>query len=202
MSLARALAGSPMKLGHVAAPRREHDFYATADAEVTRALLASPAGYRLRAYGRVREPACGAGDMARVLIAGGLNVVSTDLIDRGYGEGGVDFLDDTDPRGCRALVTNPPFTLAGRKNGQAAFLRHADALGFEFVAMFAKSQFWHASSRLDLWAHWQPAAVYPLTWRPDFTGQGSPTMDCLWIVWDRAHAGATLYQPLAKPEAA
>ena len=28
-----------------------------------------------------------------------------------------------------------------------------------------------------------PKAVHPLTFRPDFSGEGRPTMDCCWCVW-------------------
>src|ERR1700759_147425 len=41
---------------------------------------------------RVWEPACGDGGIARPLERGGFRVVGTDLVDRGYGFGGVDFL--------------------------------------------------------------------------------------------------------------
>lgn len=58
---------------------------------------------------RVWEPACGPGRLSRVLIAAGIQVVSTDLMAWGYGRAGVDFL-----RSRRLLapviVTNPPFS--------------------------------------------------------------------------------------------
>ena len=181
-------------------PRHKSDFYPTVDNDVTKAFLASPKGVEMikRCY-IVREPACGRGNMSTALEAVDLTVISTDLEDYGYGDVGIDFMTDTDPRGCQAMVTNPPFTLPGRKNGQVAFLEKSVELGYEFVAMFAKTQFWNASTRLKAWDMWTPAAVYPLTWRPDFTGAGAPTMDCCWIVWDRNHSGPCEYLPLRKP---
>ena len=53
--------------------------------------------------GTIWEPACGQGDMSRV------------LIDRGYGEGGVDFLkDDQISKFGKVdnIITNPPFKIA------------------------------------------------------------------------------------------
>lgn len=193
MSLGVAIAGSGPK------ERKENDNYQTGDTDVTRAFLNSEKGQYLLSSGmRVREPACGKGYMSNVLLEAGLDVVSTDLIDRGFGEV-IDWLEETDSRGCKSLVTNPPFTIKGVGNGQSLFLEKAISLDFEFVAMFAKIQFWNASSRLKLWDLWKPAAVYPLTWRPDFTGQGSPTMDCMWVVWDRNHQGDCVFEPLVKP---
>ena len=85
--------------------RQEKDFYPT-PAWVTEALLrqrcACPTG--------IWEPCCGDGAMARVLEAHGHHVVATDLVDRGYGEGGRDFLMETRlPDGVTAIVTNPPY---------------------------------------------------------------------------------------------
>jgi hypothetical protein len=48
--------------------------------------------------------------MAQVLEARGHRVVGTDLVDRGYGEAGRDFLAETHlPEGVTAIVTNPPY---------------------------------------------------------------------------------------------
>lgn len=45
------------------------------------------------------ECACGEEHIAKVLESNGYHVVSTDLIDRGYGTGGIDFLKQTENRG-------------------------------------------------------------------------------------------------------
>ena len=59
--------------------------------------------------------------MAQVLEAHGHHVVGTDLVDRGYGEAGRDFLAETRlPEGITAIVTNPPY---GRR--LFAFVDHA-----------------------------------------------------------------------------
>lgn len=58
------------------------------------------------------EPACGAGHIARLLDGG--EVVATDLVYRGYGVGGVDFLaEDYGQASSRfhTVITNPPFSL-------------------------------------------------------------------------------------------
>ena len=84
-------------------PRRAaHDFYPTPP-EATRALLSVEVF-----HGTVWEPACGDGAIAKVLHAEGYDVVSTDLIDRGYGTGNIDFLQEKQPR-ARNIITNPPY---------------------------------------------------------------------------------------------
>ena len=68
--------------------RQVDDFYPT-HPTITQMLLD-----REELDGNIWEPACGRGDMSQVFIDRGYDVLSTDLIDRGYGEGGIDFLQD------------------------------------------------------------------------------------------------------------
>jgi len=69
--------------------RNAADFYATPP-ECTVALLKNY--QRLFEGSRVWEPACGDGAISKVLEDHRLDVISTDLHDRGYGEGGMNFL--------------------------------------------------------------------------------------------------------------
>src|SRR5277367_1987283 len=57
--------------------------------------------------GDIWECACGNGAMSEVLGVPGNHVISTDLFDRGFGEGGVDFLEAA--RRAPNIVTNPPY---------------------------------------------------------------------------------------------
>ena len=95
--------------------RQPQDFYATPP-EVTKALVRW-----VRLPSGIWEPFCGNGAISQVLEEQGHSVVSTDLVDRGYGEGGRDFmLEDRMPEGKTAIVTNPPY---GR--GLHRFVDHA-----------------------------------------------------------------------------
>lgn len=60
------------------------------------------------------EPCAGRGHLSEALITFGHKVVSTDLINRGYGIGGVDFLKPTlyDSLPFDAIITNPPYSHA------------------------------------------------------------------------------------------
>ena len=130
--------------------------------------------------------------MANVLEGYGYDVISTDLVDRGFEDmlGEFNFLDVLRPhQPCDAIITNPPFNLASK------FI--SKALSFTpIVAMLLKSQFWHAARRLPLFEKHPPSRVLPLTWRLDFTGGGAPTMDCTWFVWG---VEGIPFKPLSKP---
>ena len=80
----------------------------------------------------VHEPACGDGAMAKVIEMYGRIVLATDLVDRGYGVGGVDYLSH--PPLAGSVITNPPFSLKNwggdeAKEALAGFLDDAGALG-------------------------------------------------------------------------
>jgi len=178
--------------------REPNDWYRT-PVEATRALIIAE-GARFKGR-RIWEPSCGDGAMAVPLIQEGYRVLATDLIDRGYGTGGVDFMtnDLTERARLDAIVTNPPYKIA------APYIERALSLpGVTYVAMLLRCNFWHASSRRDLFAAWPPAVVYALTWRLDFTDKGSPTGDSVWVVWDwsrvRPGSGETIYALMPKPQ--
>lgn len=168
--------------------RRANDFYPTPPEAVEALLLSS---WRPAREFPVWEPACGDGAIAKVLRAEFFNVVATDLVDRGYGVGDVDFMA-APVRMAPQIVTNPPFKLAEQ------FIRRGFSLGVGYQAHLLKAQFWNAASRLSFFRSHPPAAVLPLTWRLDFTGGGAPTMDCSWVVW-MGWEGATVFEPLARP---
>lgn len=101
--------------------RAAGDFYTT-DPEAVRRLVE----YYSVAWGRHKdfsfwEPACGTGNISKVLeeYGNGHPVISTDLYDRGYGTPGVDFLKAELPKGVRVIITNPPYSLADK------FVEHA-----------------------------------------------------------------------------
>lgn len=170
--------------------RKAHDFYAT-PRDVILALL-EKVGPRLR--GPVYEPACGDGAICRVLEERGLRAIGTDLYDRGWGDhgGGHDLLK-MERLLADEVITNPPFDIAPK------VIERVMSLQPRFFALLLKGTFWHAKSRMALYGRYRPAAVYPLTWRPDFENKGRPTLEMCWTVWDAEHVGPTAYEMLPRP---
>lgn len=167
--------------------RVENDFY-----ETPPECISSLLKYELRYIDgkKIMEPCCGAGAISMILKNYGLDVESSDLVDRGYGTTGVDFLD-TKTTDCYGIITNPPFNLSEK------FITHAlDVLKIDYLALLLKSQYWHSKRRMSLFLKHPPAVIYPMTWRPDFLQRGAPTMDCQWTVWRKSQM--TTYQPLEK----
>lgn len=164
--------------------RQKWDFYPTPP-ECTQALvdwLHVPKGLT------IWEPAAGEGHMARVLEDNGYRVISTDI------RTGTDFLTAPLPdQNIGWIITNPPFSKS------VEFIKHCAELERPF-ALLLKSQYWHSAKRLPLFQEIRPYAVLPLTWRPDFLGQGASIMDMLWCVWIKGVGSGTIYQPLSRPQ--
>ena len=122
--------------------RQIDDFYPT-HPSITQMLLD-----REELDGNIWESACGRGDMSEVLIDNGYDVLSTDLIDRGYGEGGIDFLDD-DQIGrfgsVDNIITNPPFTFA------LDFVLQAKKIARKKICILNSTMFLDGIKRYEMW---------------------------------------------------
>ena len=174
--------------------RNKTDFYPTPP-DVTVALLDFLENRHLLRprWTTIWEPACGNGEMVRVMVDRGYNVYCSDLYPADDTVESVDFLTTKTSPGSW-IITNPPFSQAD------AFIQHALEL-LTPCAFLLKSQFWHAQKRLDIFRQFPPAYVLPLTWRPDFlwgAKSGSPTMEVLWTVW-HGRPATTQYIPLERP---
>ena len=90
---------------HTDKERENNDFYATENKAIDCLLEKATLNHNLW------ECACGQGDLSKRLIELGYNVKSTDLVDRGYGEGEVDFLKCTEMFNGD-IITNPPYKYA------------------------------------------------------------------------------------------
>jgi hypothetical protein len=163
--------------------RQRDDFYPTPP-EATEMLLATE-----KFTGPIWEPACGDGAMSRVFEAAGYPVISSDLVDRGYGETRIDFLMEQELRAPN-IVTNPPFKLA------VPFVRHSLSLGAIKVAMLLKIAFLEGVERAALFRASPLARVHVFSKRVTFRNasrgevNGSGMMAFAWFVWDREHSGA------------
>lgn len=164
--------------------REKDDFYPTPPA-ATRALLGVE-----RFEGAIWECACGDGAMAREFWAAGyVDVISTDLVDRGYGISGVDFLKALRPRAPN-IVTNPPFKHA------EAFARKALDLTSGKVALLCRLAWLEGAARRKMFETTPLARVWVFSKRVHmFRGgaagpRGAGGMIAFaWFVWEHGYVG-------------
>lgn len=132
---------------HSEKEREAHDYYAT-DPKAVELLL------ELEQFAPVIwEPACGEGHISKVLEAHGYEVISTDLIYRGFGDPEpLDFLTETLEDFEGDIITNPPYS-----SGLEFVERALESVrpGGK-VAMFLKVQFLEGKKRGELFARTPP----------------------------------------------
>ena len=169
------------------ADAEEHDYYAT-EPRAVELLLEQEQFAR-----EIWEPACGEGHISEVLRKNGYTVYSSDLIDRGYGVVGKNFLS-CDPlldNWSGDIITNPPYKYAKEFVEKALELVNPGAK----VAMFLKLTFLEGKGRRDLFRENPPATVYVSSARlqcgknGDFSG--TSMVAYAWYVWRKGHIGPT-----------
>ena len=139
--------------------------------------------------GLIWEPACGDGAISKVLVEAGYQVVSTDLVDRGYGKGGYNFLKSTIPLG-KHIITNPPYGTRGLGD---AFLRraliHCRKTGGS-VAMLLNLRSLCNPNRTPKFQRCPPTAIYALDelicWpegKPVFREARIAKQQYYWAIW-------------------
>lgn len=176
--------------------RQKDDFYRTPVA-ATRALLEVE-----RFPAMIWEPACGDGAISEVLTEAGHEVISTDLIDRGYGEGGVDFLEEAKKR-ANCVVTNPPFKL------DDDFALHAMEIGVRKVALLCRLTWLEGSERHarlfnlgKLARVWVFSARQTLWYGDDQFPETDGGMTAYaWFIFERDHRGPPTLGWLAEEDA-
>jgi hypothetical protein len=173
--------------GHHPASARGFDLYETPAAAVETLL-------RVEKLPRIIwEPAAGRGAIVRVLRAHRHTVVASDLIDYGFPLRFVaDFLTTTRaPRGCGAILTNPPFQL------DEEFVGHALSLA-PTVIMLLRLAWYEGESRTDILEQRGLARIHvfrkrlPMMHRDGWSGRRARSaIPFAWYVWERSHAGNT-----------
>lgn len=165
--------------------RQEHDYYATEPRAVD--MLCNLEKFNPSIW----EPACGEGHISKALINNGYDVVSTDLIDRGYGGSPLDFLSCSTPwKGD--IITNPPYKFAKEFVYKALSLINNGSK----VAMFLKIQFMEGKGRKSLFQEHPPKTIYISSSRlncgknGDFEGlriSGGSAIAYAWWVWEKGN---------------
>ena len=176
------------------APLKDHrgDFYDTPPIAVEKLLAAERDFFRHQCV--IWEPACGTGNIVKILRAVGHEVFASDLNNRGCpdSESRVDFLLPTGPTNLfDAIVTNPPFSLAA--DFVEIALKRAPV-----VMMLLRLAFYESERRAGILDHAGLARIHvfarrlPMMHRADWQGRKANSgMAFAWFVWDRGHKGMT-----------
>lgn len=175
---------------HTKEDREENDYYAT-DPKAARLLL------EIEEFSNnIWECACGEGHLSKVFEENGFNVKSTDLIDRGYGITGVDFLSDNNKEFNGDIITNPPYKYAKE------FIEKSLEIipDGNKVAMFLKIQFLEGKARKKLFISNPPKTIHVSSSRllcaknGDFQKMiagGGSAVAYAWYVWEKGFDGTT-----------
>ena len=164
--------------------RVKHDYYAT-DPQAVEDLL------KVESFDKnILEPCCGEGHISKVLEKHGYMVESSDLIDRDFGRGGVDYLTISSWHGD--IITNPPYKHAKE------FVEHSLKIikPGKRVAMLLKIQFLEGVKRRELFEENPPKYVYVFSRRAncarngDFKGFPRNSAVCYcWYIWEKGFKG-------------
>lgn len=172
--------------GHGSCVRVPSDFYATSP----RAVDALAYAGKLPDSNKVWECAVGQGDLAEALKRHGYEVISTDLHNRGYCEGGTDFLE-TKVLLAPCILTNPPYSL------MTEFCTHAIGLGAEEIYMFLKLQFLEGKRRYrEIFSKYPPSEILQFIDRMTVARNGdwktpdkNSAIAFCWMIWRKDFNG-------------
>lgn len=167
--------------------REPNDYYATnpeAMEELLKRELFAP---------NIWEPACGEGNLSEVLKKQGYNVLSTDLIDRGYQDELLDFLT-CERKFNGDIITNPPF-----KYTNEFILKALECVSMGGkVAMFLKLNYLSGKKRYrDIYSKVPPYRIYVFSGRTACSKNNTPegfkngAMDYAWFIWEKGMLGPT-----------
>lgn len=165
-------------------PRHPDDYYAT-DPHAIRPLFEffdwTNGGLT------IWENSCGGGSLSTPMVAYGHNVLSTDLVYRGYGIGGIDFLKPSIIETFKfdAIVMNPPY------KHHLEFLKKSLRIA-PIVCTFAPLTFLAGGDKCGRYEFYQstpPTQVLIFSDRPryakdgDFEKHKNGKTDFCWLIW-------------------
>lgn len=168
--------------------RQAEDFYATDSKAIPPLLnfLGWQHGGKI-----IRENSCGVGHLCWPLEVAGHTVIASDLIDRGYGMTGVDFLEPhwLDDLRYDGVIMNPPYKFARQ------FIEKSLKLA-PVVCAFLRITFLEADVRREFFKQFPPKYVCVFIDRmasaknADFVTYNGSAVCYAWFVWERGYQGA------------
>jgi len=175
---------------HTDKDRQNEDYYAT-EPKAAKLLLG------LETFSpNIWECACGEGHLSKIFTDAGYNVKSTDLMDRGFGENGIDFLSIDNLQWNGDIITNPPYKYAQEFCEKALCIIPN---GMK-VAMFLKLQFMEGKGRKNLFTKFPPKVIYVSSSRllcaknaefEKMIAGGGSAVAYAWYVWQKGYNGTT-----------
>lgn len=180
---------------HSDGEREINDFYAT-DPKALEIFLDTLDRDGIKLHKRIWECACGMGHLSKVLESKGYSVLSTDLIDRGYGivDNDSDFINGkyyTHTKFDGDILTNPPYKYA--KEFVETALNKIEY--GNYVIMFLKIQFLEGKERRKLFNEYPPKYVYVNSARQicyingDMSKKMSSATCYCWFIWEKGFKG-------------
>lgn len=160
--------------------RKPREAYQTPDWVVAALLPYIPRGHK------IFEPACGEGNIVRVLADAHYDVHASDIQD------GEDFFAGNDAHGADGIITNPPY------DNSAVFIQHAIDLMLPrngFVCMLLAADYDSAKTRKHLFGD---CPIFSRTivltkrivWFEREDGKtAAPSENHRWFIWDWRHQG-------------
>ena len=170
---------------HALSERQSQDYYAT-EPKAIELLLIEESFAPV-----IWECACGEGHLSKVLEKAGYFVISTDIINRGFGSV-EDFLSNHDENCFEGdIITNPPYKYA------LEFVKQALRVikPHNKVAMFLKLTFLEGQKRKKFFKNNPPKTVYVSSSRlicaknGEFEKYGSSAVAYAWYVWEKGYFG-------------
>jgi hypothetical protein len=174
---------TPLGANNVSTRTREiNDFYAT-DPKAVKLLLQEETFNH-----NILEPMCGTGHISETLKRAGYKVVSSDIVDRKYGE--VKDVFDIDKWGGD-IISNPPY------KGALEYIKHCMNIipNGHKVAMFLKLLFLEGKERGQWFKDNPPKTIYVARSRllcklgGDFSEKYSSAVAYAWFVWEKGFKG-------------
>lgn len=171
---------------HSQGQRQPEDFYATPPIAIDALLTGYPHLPKV-----IWEPCCGTGNLSMRLEQFGFTVISTDLINRGYGQGGIDFLQTTSlPLDCSCILTNFPYKSILPMTLHALSLLPPGGV----LCSFAKTTFLEGQARYhQLFKENPPKYILQFVKRincgKDGVFSGSSAVSYAWFIWEKGFYG-------------
>lgn len=175
---------------HSEKERENNDYYAT-DPKALEIFLDKLKEDGIKLHNYIWECACGEGHLSKVLEKHGYKVLSTDLIDRGYGKGNTDFLKSIPNEWVGDILTNPPYKYARQFVEKAMEVTRNSC----YTIMFLKIQFLEGQARKEMFKKYPPKYVYVNSERQlcamngEFDKYKATALCYCWFVWEKGFTG-------------